>query len=174
MRFYELDPDVARIAESHFTYMKDSEAKIEVEIGDARISLMREALDETEPLLDILVLDAFSSDAIPLHLLTVEAFKVYLSRLEKKGILVAHISNRHVNLEPLIKGLAETIGKEALLVESSKNKEAMSYLTTSVIVTDNDEFIDRVRLSGHAEKWPEKFKTPLVFTDQYSNLFDLL
>jgi SAM-dependent methyltransferase len=105
-RCYEINPDVIRVAERHFTYLRDSAAKIEIVTGDARLSLER----EPEQNFDVLILDAFSSDAIPTHLLTREAFAIYARHLAPGGCVAAHISNRHFDLKPVLAGIATERG----------------------------------------------------------------
>jgi hypothetical protein len=106
LRFYEIDPDVLHIAQTSFTYLADSPAKIDVVLGDARLSLEREPPQQ----FDLLVLDAFSSDAIPIHLLTKEAFAIYRKHVKPDGLIAIHISNRHLNLQPVVGGLAQAFG----------------------------------------------------------------
>src|SRR5207248_4401523 len=97
-RFYDINSGVVELARSEFTFLKDSPAKVEVALGDARLSLERERPQN----FDVLALDAFSSDAIPVHLLTVEAFKTYLRHLKPGGVLAVHISNRYLDLVPVV------------------------------------------------------------------------
>ena len=111
-RFYEIDPHVLEIARRDFTFLGDSAAKIEVAIGDARLSLEREAAQG----FDVLAVDAFSSDAIPVHLITREAFRLYFDMLAARGILALHISNRYLRLEPVVANLAED-GRYAAMVQ---------------------------------------------------------
>ena len=101
--FYEIDPVVERIARDgrYFRFLEQCGRACRVIIGDARLSLERSPATH-----DIIILDAFSSDAIPLHLLTLEAVRVYLSRLRADGFLAFHISNRHVNLRPALARIA--------------------------------------------------------------------
>ncbi len=99
---YEINPGVIDIAKQHFSFLSDSPAEQEIVVGDARLSLEFEEPQN----FDILVLDAFSGDAIPVHLLTREAMAVYLKHLKPDGILACHISNLHFNLRPVIAGLA--------------------------------------------------------------------
>jgi SAM-dependent methyltransferase len=98
--FYEIDPDIARLARdtSYFTYLHDTPAKVNVVLGDGRLSMLK----APEIYYDLIVLDAFTSDAIPLHLLTLEALSVYLSRLAPDGVLLFHLSNRYLDLEPVV------------------------------------------------------------------------
>jgi len=111
-RFYELSPDVARVARRHFTFLDESEAEVQVVLGDARRSL-----EEEEPqAYDLIVLDAFNGDAIPVHLLTRQAFDEYRRHLRPGGVIAAHVSNRHVDLKPVVIGAAHHLGLTAVVV----------------------------------------------------------
>ena len=107
-------PEVDRIARTYFRYLNDTEAQVDVILGDARLSLER----ESSQAFDILVLDAFNSDAIPAHLLTKEAFEIYARHLKPDGVIAVHISNRHFNLQPLLRQLAQHLELESLYVEN--------------------------------------------------------
>jgi hypothetical protein len=124
-RFYEINPEVLRISQQYFTYSRDSAAQVEVVLGDARISMEREK-DHGQPgRFDVLAVDAFSSDAIPVHLLTRECYQIYRYHLKSDGILAMHISSRYFNLAPVIRSLANLEarhGVEALLVEDEGSK----------------------------------------------------
>jgi len=113
-RFYEINPDVERMARRHFTFLADSEGRIEVTAGDARLRLGEEPPGDY----DILVVDAFSSDSIPTHLLTAECGEIYRRHLRKGGKILIHISNRALELEPVVRGMAAHIGLGARRVES--------------------------------------------------------
>ncbi|MCF3652169.1 fused MFS/spermidine synthase [Synoicihabitans lomoniglobus] len=106
IRFYEIDPHVVELAERHFQFLARSQAEIEIVVGDGRQLIERENRARSSPRFDILVLDAFSSDAVPMHLLTTEAFESYLDRLAPAGVLVFNISNRLVDLRPVLEGHA--------------------------------------------------------------------
>jgi hypothetical protein len=110
--FFEIDPAVARIAEdpAYFTYLEQCGGRCRVVLGDARLSLAR-----TPVAYDLLLLDAFSSDAIPVHLLTREALELYVARLAHDGVLAFHISNQHMNLRPVLAALAGDLGLSALV-----------------------------------------------------------
>src|SRR5262249_55601895 len=114
-RFYEINPDVIRLAEEHFTFLKDSQAEIDMVVGDARLSLERESPQN----FDLLVLDAFRSDAVPAHLLTEEAFAIYLKHLRPEGVLAFHVTNRHLDLEPVIRGAAQRFDLHAVKIRSA-------------------------------------------------------
>ena len=118
-RFYELDPAVIHLAQDsqYFSYLRDSAARIETIPGDARLALERELVEGSQEY-DLLVVDAFSGDSIPVHLLTYEAIDVYLNHLLPKGVLAIHISNKHVHLEPVVARLQEAYGLEGGIIES--------------------------------------------------------
>src|SRR3989454_950080 len=107
-RFYDINSDVVELARSEFTFLKDSLAKVEVVLGDARLSLDREPARN----FDVLALDAFSSDAIPVHLLTVQAFRTYLRHMKPGGILAVHTSNRYLDLVPVVQQAARRLSLE--------------------------------------------------------------
>jgi hypothetical protein len=117
-RFYEINPAAERLAREYFTFLDDAEAEVEVVLGDGRIMLERElatALGELR--YDVLVVDAFSGDAVPVHLLTLESIELYRRALAPDGVLVLQITNRHVDLERVVRGLAEATGLQALRLD---------------------------------------------------------
>jgi hypothetical protein len=173
VRFYEINPAVVRLSDQHFTYRVATAARVELAMGDARLTLEREAQDPRTLPLDILVLDAFSSDSIPLHLLTREAFAVYDRRLRPDGVLAVHISNRFLRLEPLVRGLATDAGKLAVLISNEKDDATGTDQSTWVLVTSNAELLASPMVKVRQQAWPDQ-TTPLVFTDAYSNLYQLL
>jgi SAM-dependent methyltransferase len=123
--FFEIDPDIARVARdtTFFTYLRNAPAEIEILLGDGRLSLAA-APDRH---FDVVVLDAFSSDAIPTHLLTREALRIYQSKLADGGVLVFHLSNRYLDLEPVLGRLIEDAGAAGLIrVNTARNKELLA------------------------------------------------
>ena len=118
-RFYEINPAVETIAHTWFAYLKDSQAKVEVALGDARIQMENELLSGRREDFDLIVVDAFSSDAIPMHLLTAECAEIYKRRLKPGGMILMHISNRALNLGPVVQGMAEHLGWHAAQFLSS-------------------------------------------------------
>lgn len=170
MRFYEINPEVERLAREYFTYLEDSEARVDVVIGDARISMERETPQE----LDVLVLDAFSGDAIPAHLLTMEAFEVYQRHLRPDGVIVANISNRHVDLEPVLSPLAHHYGMESLGFLIGADPELFRSASHWCVMSRNQRFLnDHVVRSAARGDLGAYVQVP-IWTDQYNNLFDLL
>jgi SAM-dependent methyltransferase len=168
-RFYEINPQVVTVAEREFTFLADSGAKIEHVLGDARLSMEREPPQEY----DVLVVDAFSSDSIPVHLLTAEAFAVYFRHLQPGGILAVHISNRYLDLKPVLKEAATRFGKAAQLVDDDSDAERGTYGTTWVLFADAPEVFAQAPLKGAGEPL-EADRTIRVWTDDYSDLYRIL
>jgi SAM-dependent methyltransferase len=168
-RFYEINPLVVKIANTDFTYLRDSRAGVEVILGDARLSLEREAAQDY----DIFIVDAFSGDAIPIHLLTREALQLYLRHLKKDGILALHISNRYIDLTPVIQRLAEKAGMETIAVNTAENPETGAATAEWVLLSAAGETLERPPIRGAGKSLP---LTPIVriWTDDYSSLFRLL
>lgn len=176
IRFYEINPEVVRFAEGeggYFTYLKDSAARVELVLGDARIMLERE-LEAGEPQqFDLLVLDAFSSDSIPVHLLTKEAFDTYLQHLRPDGLLALNISNRYLDLRPVVWRLADDFQLESLLIESAGDGAAR-FASTWMLLSP-DEGLSSVReIASRSSPRPESYRPPRLWTDDYSNLFRFL
>jgi len=174
IRFYEINPEVIRLADKFFTVMKDSKAKVEVVTGDGRISLEREFREQGSMQYDLLIVDAFSGDAIPVHLMTLEAFKLYFKHLRADGILALHISNRHLNLKPVVYGLAKAMGIPALMVK--KKKRSKDYIKGSkwVLLTKNQRFLRHPRVLRYVTPWPADIRDDIIWTDDYSSLLKVL
>ena len=166
-RFYEINPDVVSLAQEHFSFLKDSKADVSIAIGDARLVLEREAPQQ----FDLLVLDAFSGDAIPVHLLTREAFAVYRKHLNPDGVLAFHISNLHFDLEPVLAGLASTEKWACRTVVSRGNPRLGTQTCFWGILSANEATIDA--LLSDATVLPPSSRR-LIWTDDFSNLFDVL
>ncbi len=173
--FYEIDPVVERIARNaeYFTFLKDCPPNIEVVLGDARLSLNR-APDQN---FGLIVLDAFSSEAVPMHLLTREAVRLYLSKLAKGGLLVFHASNQHLDLEPILSALAKDAGLGAFIRDDSaltRTGRRQGKLSSRWVVmgrTDND-----LNSFQRDARW-----TPSngggngrVWTDDFSNILSII
>lgn len=162
-RFYEINPAVIQVATKNFTFLQQC-AHISVIAGDGRLAL------ESEPnqAFDILVVDAFSGDSIPVHLLTREAFALYFSRLKADGALALHITNRYLDLAPVV---AAAVNRPARLIRSTADPARALYDATWIVVTTNARLLERLTLVS--EPLPEKqnFRS---WTDDYSNLFQAL
>jgi spermidine synthase len=169
MRFYELNPAVLPIAQHLFTYLRDSPAQISFAEGDARASLVQEAPQE----FDVLVVDAFSGDAIPLHLLTREAVELYKRHLAPGGILAFHVSNQHVALEPEIALLAASAGMQARTVQTEPNPSRGEYRASWVLVTNNQSFLSNPAVAD-VILLPDQKPGLRLWSDDYSSLLPLL
>jgi hypothetical protein len=132
IRFYELNPQVVEVARRYFTYLDDSPADVSIVEGDARLSLARELRESGSRRFDLLVLDAFTGDAIPVHLLTREAFALYDTHLARGGILAVHVSNLHFDLRPVVRSHAEWMGAVALPVESAADEAKHLFISVWV------------------------------------------
>ncbi len=169
-RFYEINPDVIRLADEHFSYMKDSAAKIEMVVGDARLSLER----EPDQQFDVLVLDAFSSDSIPAHLLTEEAFAIYLRHLAPHGTMAFHITNRHFDLQPVIAGAAERYGLHAVKIHSDNRPDrAQARCDWMLLARDPAEFSDPT-IKAAITATPTSARIPQLWTDRFNNVVGIL
>ena len=167
-RFYEINPEIVRLAEKHFTYLADARARgagVSVHIGDARLTLER----EPDQKFDVLLLDAFSGDAIPMHLLTREAFEIYHRHLAPDGILVVHVTNTYLTLAPVVQKQAEALGWKwtRVLTEAEGDHDTTDY----VLLTNNATFLADTPADPPDE--PEPTDVPL-WTDRYHNLFQIL
>jgi len=168
-RFYEINPLMVKIAKTEFTYLRDSRAEVEVILGDARLSLEREPQQNY----DVLIVDAFSGDAIPIHLLTREALQQYLRHIKKDGILALHISNRYIDLKPVIQRLAEKVGMEAIAVNTAGNPEIGAEAAEWILLSAARETLEKPPLRG-AGKALHRTLDVRMWTDDYSSLFGLL
>jgi len=169
IRFYEINPLVRPIAQNLFTYLRDSPAQITFADGDARTSLTREAPQN----FDVLAVDAFSGDAIPLHLLTIEAITLYKKHLAPNGIVAFHVSNQYLNLAPEIAQLAIAANMPSRLIERPGDDATGAYRSTWVLLTNSPTFFNRPEIAPAASKTPT---TPRLrpWTDDYSSLLPIL
>src|SRR5712692_9876208 len=168
-RFYDINPDVVELARSEFTFLKDSPAKVEVALGDARLSLEREPPEN----FDVLALDAFSSDAIPVHLLTVEAFKTYLRHMKPGGILAVHISNRYLDLVPVVQQAARHLSLELRQVENDDEDDAGVYRSDWMLLSASPAPFQGGLLKDAADRIDAVPRVRL-WTDDYSDLYRIL
>lgn len=152
IRIYEIDPDVYALAQSHFTYLRDCLSKLEVVLGDGRLSLAQEAPRE----FDILVLDAFSGGSIPVHLLTREAFEVYLKHVKPNGAIVCNISNRYLDLAPVMQAHADQVGFHTAFVDSPGDEDRLVLDATWITISENRGLIRFLELQRYAKSPGEK------------------
>lgn len=171
--FYELNPDVERFARSHFSYLAQSKANVDVVLGDARVTLTKELKHQGSRAYQLIVVDAFSGDSIPAHLLTKEAFALYWQHLEEDGVLAIHISNSHLDLTPLVRGLADMFEKQALYFKTLAEQRG-GHNAEWVLVTNNKRLLDNAEVKRFASKWSSRSENKIVWTDNYSNLLSVL
>jgi spermidine synthase len=168
-RFYDINPKVVELARSEFSFLADSRARVEVALGDARLALER----EPEQNFDILALDAFSSDSIPVHLLTVEAFGAYLRHLKRGGILAVHISNRYLDLVPVVQQAARALLLELRQVENDDDEDAGAYRSDWMLLSASPAAFEGKLLKEAAERIDAVSRVKL-WTDDYSDLYRIL
>ncbi|MGA3016139.1 MAG: fused MFS/spermidine synthase [Bryobacteraceae bacterium] len=167
-RYYEINPLVPPITKGQFYFVPMCAAKVEIAMGDARLTLEKEAPEN----FDVLAVDAFSSDAIPVHLLTKEAMQLYFRHLKADGILAVHVSNRYLDLQPVVAGEARALGKLARVVDTDDDETQDIFGATWVLVTSPATGFDDVETKNSAEI--ESKKKVRLWTDDYSNLFQIL
>jgi hypothetical protein len=168
---YEIDPDVERMSRTYFTYFANTPAEVDVVIGDGRLSLERQQAQG----FDVLVLDAFSSDAIPLHLLTREAFDIYVRHLAPGGIIASNTTNRHVDIKPVLKLVAQERGMQFVWISTWPNDERAVYGADWVLLTNDETFAQDEEVRREAANADEVDTTGLsVWTDDHTNLIAAL
>lgn len=169
-RAYEINPEVRRLATQRFQYLRACPGKIEVALGDARLSLEREAPQQ----FDLLALDAFSSDAIPVHLLTREAFDLYQRHVKTNGVIAVHISNHYLDLEPVVANLARQFNYRLLLVDFDDTDDAWwLYPSTWALLTRDDHLLKDPDIQELGRPVEANKKVPL-WTDDFASLFQIL
>ncbi|MGE5172452.1 MAG: spermidine synthase [Betaproteobacteria bacterium] len=166
-RFYEINPLVEQLARSEFTYLTDCRGTVDVILGDGRLSLEREPDQEY----DLLVADAFSGDAIPVHLITQQALELYFRHLKPGGILALNIANTHLDVEPVVEKLAAALGKHSLVVSSSSDMQHNIFPALWALLSS--EPITAPIVTKVARK-PASRPGLRVWTDDYNNLFQIL
>ncbi|MGI9440958.1 MAG: fused MFS/spermidine synthase [Rubripirellula sp.] len=170
--FYEINPVVIKLAKSPFTYIKDSPAEIEITLADARVALERQPGQNY----DLLVLDAFSGDAIPAHLLTMEAFEIYEKHLRKDGVIAIHISNRYLNLYPVVSGLAKGNGYSLICIDTEHDDDAGQDEAGSswCLLSTDGSLLKRPKMLALKSDDYYNDRPAIQWTDQYSNLLHVL
>ena len=169
IRFYELNPAVADLAREHFSFLADSKAEIDIVIGDGRVSLERELREEGGRGYDLLVVDAFTSDAIPVHLLTREAFRLYWSHLAPGGVLAIHVTNSYVDLVPVVGDVAASLDRRAVNLQSTAAADG-TFNVDWVIVTERAGLVPEHAPDGLVVVRLPQEPSERVWTDDYSNL----
>src|SRR5262249_8945721 len=175
-RFYDINPAVVRLSwgpQSMFTYLRDSPAKIDIVLGDARLSLESERAHGNRQNFDVLAIDAFTSDSIPVHLLTREAFALYFAHLaQPDGILAVHISNRQLDLAPVVRALAEALDLEAASIDVEGRGDAI-WGSTWILLASHSSVLQTTEIDEASTDLSEA-RVIRPWTDDFSNLFQVL
>ncbi len=172
-RFYEINPQVVELAEREFTFMRESPASIEVVLGDGRLSLEREANQQ----FDVIAMDAFSGDSIPLHLMTREAMAIYMRHLKPGGVLAFQATNRFIDIAPVVASLAAEHGLTAVFIsDSPAQAQGADYWISStdqILVTADRTLLaaEKIRGASRVITAPAGFR---VWTDDFNNLVRVL
>ncbi len=170
IKYYEINPDVEPMAHRFFTYISESKADVEVVLGDGRLALNAEENNK----FDILILDAFNSDSIPVHLLTKEAFDIYKRHLNPDGVYVVHISNRYLDLSGVVYALSKYLELDLIAIETDEDPALQIYNSLFLILTSNTNFLNDPEIKEHTIKFTPPADKILLWMDNYSNLFGLL
>jgi hypothetical protein len=170
IRIYEINPLVPGLAQREFSYLRDTPARVEIQMGDGRLSLEREPSQQ----FDVLVMDAFSGDSVPVHLLTREAFQTYFRHLKPGGVLAVNITNTYLDLRPVLASLAANFGKLGLVFDLEPDEQDFLCYTSSWVLVMNPSARDAFRPwldSGATLASNRPFR---LWTDDYSNLWGIL
>ena len=170
VRIYDINPMVMNIARSQFTFVPQNPGKVNIVLGDARLSLERESPQN----FDVLAVDAFSSDSIPIHLLTREAFAIYWRHMKPDGIIAVHVSNRYLALEPVVHLAAESMGRQTAFIESEEDDAADVFSSDWVLVAGNGGKVFEDEPFRSARNEATKRRKIRMWTDDYSNLWQIL
>jgi hypothetical protein len=168
VRFYEINPQVIEIARRDFKFIADSKGQVDTVLGDARLTLEREAPQQY----DVLAIDAFSSDAIPVHLITKEAMAIYLKHIKAGGVVAFHVTNRFLKLAPVVKQIADTYGLQTALVTDDEG-EGDASRTDWVLVTRNKKLLDHKSIKDDTSEITE-IPGLRLWTDDFNNLVQIL
>jgi spermidine synthase len=162
-RFYEINDNVERFADKYFSYLADCRGTCDVVLGDGRLSLEREQPQR----FDVLVLDAFSGDAVPTHLLTKEAFEIYRKHLRPGATVAVNISNRYLDLSPVVAGLADHFGYRLRRVQSPGDAALGQFPADWIVLTPPSK-------TAHVQTAAAPPARKILWTDDHSNLFEIL
>ncbi len=168
-RFYDINPAVLEIAQRDFSFLKDSDATIELVLGDARLSLEREPAQK----FDVLVIDAFSGDAIPVHLITAQALDVYQRHMKPGGVIAFHLTNRFLDLAPVVDELAKNQGLHELRIADDAEGNSVASISDWILLSDNAALLADPRLADAATTIEPRPGLRL-WTDDFNNLVQVL
>jgi hypothetical protein len=170
--FYELNPLVADFANQYFSYLDSANAEVHVKLGDARVTLQNELDLGKKNAFDLLVIDAFSGDLIPTHLMTHEAFLLYQQHIKNQGVMALHISNRHLSLLPVIMHHSKSLNMQVMLFETPGNVN--EHDAQWVVLTNNSQLIQSPNLIYRQTEITNGQYRDVLWTDDYSSLLPIL
>jgi hypothetical protein len=173
LRIYEINPAVEHLARTQFKYLDYCQGQVEIVMGDARLMMEREVAGGASQQFDLLALDAFSSDAIPVHLLTREAMEIYLKQMKPDGVLAVHISNRYLDLRPVVEKLADTFGLTVYCISDDNEPNWWIYATTWMLLTKNQKFAAIEAIRDAADGPGDRKQAPL-WTDDFASLYSIM
>ena len=168
-RFYEINPQVIDVARTEFTYLGETPATVETLLGDARLTMEREPAQHY----DVLAIDAFSSDSIPTHLVTHQAMGIYLKNIKADGVIAFHVTNRFLNLAPVVKRIADESGLHTVLISDDPDEASDFAKTDWVLVSRSAAVLADKRITDAAEPIGE-IPGLRLWTDSFNNLFKIL
>lgn len=174
IRIYEINPAVEVLAKSQFKYLEYCLGKHEIAMGDARLVMEQEVEEKRLQSFDLLALDAFSSDAIPVHLLTKEAFEIYLKQIKEDGVIAVHISNRYLDLRPVVEKLAEHFGLQCATISDDNEPEWWIYATTWMILSKNKAVMEHEDIKGAADEPEPANRNFPLWTDDFASLYQIM
>jgi hypothetical protein len=175
LHFYEINPAVLRLARERFTYLTQTAAEVKIVLGDARLSMENELAHDAPQNFDVLALDAFSSDAIPIHLLTEEAFAVYLRQIKQDGVIAVHISNRHLDLRPVVESLAKHYQLHLVTIsDDPKNDDWWLYRTTWMLLSRDEKKFAYDDIRDAADEPSDATARLVRWTDDKASLAGIL
>lgn len=174
IRFYELNPAVAEAAKQKFTFISDAKATVDIILGDGRLSLERETKLKDAPKFDIIAMDAYRGASPPIHLVTKEAFDIYLAMLKPDGILLIDLDLDNFELSPLHRGLSEHFNLPVSWFDTPEMVDDCEDGVSWAVYTKDEGFWKIKRVAASRAPWPDGLQTKVLWTDQYSNLFGLL
>jgi spermidine synthase len=175
--FYEINPEVEQLANDYFSFLSKSSADVRVIPGDGRLSLEKSLQEGAAQDTDLLVVDAFSGDSVPVHLLTAEAIQVYLRHLKPDGIVAIHASTQHLRLIPVVVRLAEhhKIPFRIFTTRPAPEREVVEDLATWILLTHNQQFLDDDEVQAkHQRPIGKDAQKASLWTDKFSALYEIV
>jgi hypothetical protein len=174
LTYYELNPAVLELTTRHFTFIKESKAKVDVQLGDARLTLERQLKANDPQSFDVLVLDAFRGASPPMHLMTKQAFQIYFGHLAENGILAVNFELDTFEVAPLHRGMAKAFGVNVGWFETRQDEDQCIAPISWALYTRDPDFFGARIVRKAVSPWRDDAKSELVWTDQDNNLMSII